>query len=174
MYYHEGPVADLNQMMFFDHKGSLLFLLLNRQPKIIRISDYQERLQNKLDQEKLGHENLDHKKEDNYTVNATPDQIQASLLEAAEIMRKSPFYAILIGYESVVTGKITLLNRIRVFAKQSDYEKKAYRNGYKCIAFVMKEGARVPVSSVKYKKAPSGSKISPWISDHASVHIYVR
>ena len=95
--------------------------------KIIRISDYQNR--------------LCHKKKDNYTFNATPDQIQASLLQAAEIMQKSPFYAILIGYENIITGKITLLNRIRVFAKQSDYEKKAYKNGYNCVAFVMKKGA---------------------------------
>ena len=112
--------------------------------KIIRISDYQNRLdqekleQNRLYQNRLNQEKPGQKKETKYTVNATPDQIQASLLQAAEIMRKSPFYAILIGYENVVTGKITLLNRVRVFAKQTDYEKKAYRNGYNCVAFLMK------------------------------------
>lgn len=74
-----------------------------------------------------------------YTLDATPEQIQAALELAADELSKPfdyrgiPPYAAIVGYENMKTGKIKLLKEVVVYSSKRALETMAGIKGHYCV-----------------------------------------
>lgn len=80
-----------------------------------------------------------------YTLDATPEQLNAALELAAEEMEKPtdyrglPPYAVVVGYKNVKTGKIKLLKGVHIYPSRESLETMGgIGKGYACVGLQQK------------------------------------